>query len=179
METLQVGQPYIPGRTHWPEQGEYNYYSGQHELRLFWESPSADEVRAVRKGAAHFALFVEGPVIVMLYQFAGACDWSDAPYSIHLVPQEHRTAPPVSAGPETRALMQVLLVDAATGVLRAIRAITLSPPFTAALHRAIDEQHRAAWDSGAYDQALQALYAKYLHSSAMVRAAVIVERGGL
>ena len=179
METLQVGHPYISGRTHWPEQSEYNYYRGQHELRLFWANPSADEVRGVRKGPAHFALYIEGPVIMMLYQFERACDWSDAPYSIHLVPQEHRTAPPVSAGPETRALLQVLLVDAATGVLRAIRAITLSPPFTAALHRAIDAQMHSTWDSGAYDQSLRSIYAKYPQSSDMLRAATIIERGGL
>jgi protein-S-isoprenylcysteine O-methyltransferase Ste14 len=47
-------------------------------------------------------------------------------YSWHLVPEADRTLPDPE-GPETRALLQVVLVDAETGLVRVLRTVAVDP----------------------------------------------------
>lgn len=177
MHTLSVGQLYHPGRTQWPEVGEYNYRAWQHELRLFWRAPSDADIEAVRAGAIHLGLYVRQPVVWLLYRIEGACDWSDAPYSIHLVAGAERTPPdPVTA--ETRALLTVVLADADTGIVRALRAVSMSPRFTRALHAAIAQQLAQPFDAAQHEAQIAATYARYSHSKQMARDATITEKAG-
>lgn len=192
MQLLRVGEPYILGRRTWPEGAEYNYRAGGHELRFFWANPTPEEVEGIRIGQAGFALLVTGPVIWFLYQFQGACAWSDAPYSWHLVRGEDRVVPPtpweperrvrtlpdMAWTPETRALLHVTLVDAATGIVRALRVLTLSPEFTRALHKAILEQTVTRWDEQEYEDVRERAYEMYPATEAMVRNAAVHCRGG-
>lgn len=177
MIKLTVGEPYIPGKTSWPEGAEYNYDGNGHELRLFFGSPTEQEIRSVRRSPVHLALLVEGPIIDLVWRFEGFGDWSDCPYSIHLIPSDRRMTAPVTSG-EQRALLQIVLVDAQTGILRAIRAVTLPPHATQRLHAAIREQEGQAFERSAYDAALQALYRRYPQTADMARAAEILVKGG-
>lgn len=52
MHRYEVGQPYHPSRRAWPEGAQYNYRQGQHELVLFFQSPTTREIEAVRHGQA-------------------------------------------------------------------------------------------------------------------------------
>lgn len=126
------------------------------------------EVSAVRTGEAFVAIATEGPVIFFLYRFDGACGWSDAPFSWHLVPEAERTLPDPSRGPETRALIHVILVDAATGIIRALRSASLSPRVTEVLHVLIARQAQAPWDALAYDQELERAYARFPRTEDLV-----------
>jgi hypothetical protein len=112
--------------------------------------------------------------------------WSDAPYSFHRladsgVPEAERALPPdpkafldrlAAAGKDawkagrlpgeeftcdSRALLQILLIDAATGIIRCLRAVTLSPEFTRALFGAIRDQAARPWDRAAYERALKSI----------------------
>jgi hypothetical protein len=178
MHVLQVGKPYIADRGQWPEAVEYNYRGGEHDLRMFFRAPGQQEVEAVRKGRCDFAVAVEGPVIFLLYCFRPAADWSDAPYSWHLLPETEQALPDVE-GPETRALLQVVLTDAQTGLVRVLRAVTFSPSFTRALHRAIRQQAASPWPGrAAYDAALRDLYRRYATSEDLLRRAVAWTVGG-
>ncbi len=178
MRVLQVGKPYIPGRTDWREGVEYNYRAGAHEMRMFFERPAVSEVEAVRKGECEFALAVEGPVIFLLYCFRPAIDWSDAPFSWHLVPEIERTLPQ-QEGNETRALLHVDLIEAKTGIVRALRVVTFSPEFTYALHNAIREQAASPWlGRDAYDAALRDAYRHYARSEDLLKRAVARTVGG-
>lgn len=176
---LRVGSAYLPGRTRYPEAVQYLYRAGGHEL-LFWlRSPTRDEVESIRRGQAWFALYVEQPLIVLLYRFDSAIDWSDAPFSIHLVPPDQRALPAaLGEAEESRALLQIVLVDADTGIVRALRQLTWSPAFTAVVHAAIREQAAKPWDVAAYDRALAALYQRFPTSEALLRAAVARTEGG-
>jgi hypothetical protein len=98
MVMLQVGKPFIAGRTRWPVGVEYNYWAAGRELRMFSEAPRPEVVEAVRKGECEFALAVDGPVIFFLYRFGSAIRWSDAPYSWHLVPEPQRSLPGKTRG---------------------------------------------------------------------------------
>lgn len=159
MHRYAVGEPYTE-RTHWPELAQYNYRGGEHELVLFFDRPTSKETQAVRKEVVEFALFIERRLIVMLYRFGTAIPWSDAPYSIHLVPSEQRTLPPAT-GPAEQALLHIVLVDASSGIIRALRVVSLVPEFTQALHRAIREQAEMPFTRADYNGELESLFARY------------------
>ena len=149
-----VGTLYNPHRRSWPEAVQYSFRGGHHELVIFASGPSAAELAAVRKAPGELALLVEAPVILLWYRFGEALDGT-APYAWHLVAAHERTVP---AEAEGRALFEVFLVDADTGILCAMRQATASPAFTAALHAAIRDQAHAPWVPQLYDSTLAALY---------------------
>jgi hypothetical protein len=182
--TPQVGKPLVPGRTAWAEQADFNYYDAGAELRLFFRAPTAAEAAAVRAGPCDFALVPSGDVLFLLYRFgrAGAVvPWSDAPFSWHLVPEGRRRLPPApgALGPETRALLRVILTDAATGLVRVLRAVSLAPDFTRALCAAVAAQAAAPWyGPAAYDHQLAEAYRRWPSSEALLAAAVARCAGG-
>ena len=89
---------------------------------------------------------------MLCYRFqhpAGGIPWSDAPSHYHLVPQAERIPPPEPGQltPESRALLEVILVNATGGQIRAMRQLSLSPEFTRAMFRAIAHQAARPFDS--------------------------------
>lgn len=139
MHAYVVGQPYSKTRTRWPEVVEYNYRGGEHELRAFLEKPAAGEIAAIKAGACKFGVMVVDPVIFFLYDFGDGKIDGDAPFSMHLVPASERQAPPALA-PGQQVLLHVILVDATTGIIKALRVVSMSPAMSAALHEAIKHQ---------------------------------------
>jgi hypothetical protein len=178
-----VGELYNPDRSSWPEAVQYNLCWGRHELVMFIGSPTPSEIGAVRSGRAEFALLVEGPILFFLYSFephfAGrGIDWSEAPFSWHLVPENQRTLPDVQSTPEARGVLRIILVDAHTGIVKALRTVNLAQEFTEQLRQAIQEQAAKAWNAEEYDQALAAAYRKYFKSIDMVKVAAVRCTGG-
>lgn len=173
MNVYEVGKPYRPGRTSWPEATQYHYMAGEHHLQVFMRQPRNVEVQAYRDGPADFALVVDGPVIALLWRFGGT-PWSDAPYSWHMVPADQRVAPPAGDLPEGKgALLTTMLIGADDGVIRVIRTIGLGTAFSNRLHAAIRAQAAdAAWDQAGYDERLDQLYASYPSTELMLSAAV-------
>ena len=160
MHLYSVGKPYNPARRSWPPGSQYNFRAGAHELLFFFESPTEREVEAIRKGAAEFALVFEPPVIVLLFRFGEGIPWSDAPYTYHVLPAEQQQLPIdwEEGSPETRALIEIMLISCETGIIRAMRQVTFSPEFTRAVHKSIWEQAHAAYDPVAYDRTLHGLF---------------------
>lgn len=176
MPTFRVGQLYHPTRTTWPESAQYSYRAGTHELVAFYPNPSFREVKAFASGAAQFGLFTRSPALWLLSRF-GDLPWSDHPYSWHLVPEHERDLPSADLEAEKRALCQVMLVDAATGILRVIRVVSWTPEFTRAMNAAIRVQASTPWDARAFDATIARAYDE-LDTVAMVRGAVAHCVGG-
>lgn len=176
MPIYEVGKPYNPNVTRWEELPEYNFRSGQHELLLFFRAPTGAEIESVKTGAARFAFTVEHDVIFLLYEFKPGVNWGDAAFQIHLVKPDERKLPEPEAT-ETRALLSVMLIDADTGILRAMRAITFSPEFTRALHEAIRQQAAAPFDPDTHRARVQRIYAR-LDTNDLRRRAVATCKGG-
>ncbi len=173
MFKYQVGTLYSPTRTSWPEAGEYNYRARTHELRLFFAHLTPADVRAVSHGPADFGLLVHRDVLFLLYHFGKAVPWSDAPYSLHKVAQvypDEALPPPADLHGQSAAL-NILLVEATTGIIQALRLIGLPGPFSQALHDAI----RAGWDApfteASYNAQIDEAYRLYPNSEAMAAAA--------
>lgn len=108
---------------------------------------------------------IERGVVLLLWRSLG-WPWSDAPYSWH---RQTRGADPVPV-PSVEALppgagvpLDMLLVDAATGRLAAMRKVAMPGAFALELHHAIGEQAltpHAAWGGRAYDAAVADLAAE-------------------
>lgn len=175
---FQVGQPLDPHRRRWEEGVMYTYHQDMHQMLLFFTDIRSFERKAVERGVAHFGLYVEEYVIMLLFKMDGpgggkGIDWHDAPYSWHLLPAEARTMPPspqdIHEG--EGAPLIILLIDAATGIIRAIRVMALSHEFTSHLYRAIREQADRPFDKHRYQKQVLGLRQKFPTVPLMVAAA--------
>jgi hypothetical protein len=148
-----VGQPYDPSRRSWPEGADYNYRCGQHELRIFLADPSPQEVQAIDSGPVEFGMLAEPEGLFVVTRFGLTLSFATS-YSWHRVDPAERVPPPPheETSPALRALLTLLLVDAATGLVRALRAVSYSPEFTRAIHWAIGGQIAAPYDAAAYER---------------------------
>jgi hypothetical protein len=164
-----VGQLYVATRTHWEERTDYNFRQGEHELRLFINAPTEIEIEAIESAEVELGLYVEGSAIFLLYRF-GSILSGEGSYSWWLVQPDQRTIP-TEPGEQERALLHIVLVDAKTGILRAMRAITFSPRFTANLHAAIRKQAKSGFDPREHEKDIARAYRRYPDTGDMFGAA--------
>lgn len=158
LHSFQVGAPYNPKVRRWPEILEYNYRGETHEMIAFLGSPTASEISDFQRAQVRLGLFVEPPILALAVQI-GNFD-GDAAYTWHKVPAAQRTVPPELVG-EERATLQLLLVDANTGILKVFRLLTFSRDASNILHAAIRAQMDAPWDAAAYQAALDDYQRRY------------------
>lgn len=156
----------------------YDYTIAGHQLTRYFACPTREDVRAFRKGPARFALLEDRPALFLLFAFGEAPPWSNAPYSIHLVPQERRELPPLPLGRDDRGLLNATLVDRTTGVILGLRAFSWSPGFTRVVHAAIRRQANLSFDPHDYSQAMARAYSRWPETSAMLRAVAVRTSGG-
>jgi hypothetical protein len=140
MQIVAIGKPLFEGRYELPEAIEYNYQSGDHTLLLSMKNLHPKEVEAVRSDEAEFGLYCENGIVFLLYRFGETLPWSDSAFSWWNVAEEDRQVPAPQVNPAERILLKIILVEAATGIVKAIRVTTFSPTFTEKLHDAIRRQ---------------------------------------
>ncbi len=168
MQIFEVGKPYSEDKKHWPQAVEYTYSSQHHLLRIFFRTLQTREIKAVETGEAKFALGVLGPIIFLHFRFGEGIPWHNAPFSIHLVSEEDRMLPDWPIPKDERAMLSTLLVDAETGILKAIRACTFSHKFTVKLHQAIITQYNSPFPPD-YDEQVFRAYDRYPTPEIMVK----------
>lgn len=140
MQIVAIGKPLFETRTELPEAIEYNYQAGDHTLLLSMNNLHPNEIRAVREDEAEFGLYCENSIIFLLYRFGETLPWSDSAFSWWNVAKEDRRVPAPQENPNERILLKIILVEATTGIVKAIRVTTFSPDFTEKLHNAIRQQ---------------------------------------
>jgi hypothetical protein len=162
MYALEVGKLYNPHRRRWSEGADYNWRSGGHELRIFLDGATPTEIEVIESGPVEFGLFAEPLGLFLVARFGRSLSF-DCSYHWHRVSAEDRTPPPPSEdiSPELRALLTIILVDASTGIVQALRTATFSPEFTRALHRAIADQVGAPYDRGAHDRWVKGMVGRH------------------
>jgi hypothetical protein len=124
------------------------------ELALFYPEPTAAEVRAVRSDPAQWTLIAGDHVAMFCVRF-GVLPWADFPYEAWREAEEHRGVP---AGPGEGLLLPVVLVDASTGIVKAIRVTNWPAPFADAVRAAVARQLARPADDAAAAAELGALY---------------------
>ena len=137
MQIVAIGKPLFEARTELPETIEYNYQAGDHTLLIALKNLHPKEIEAVRCEKAEFGLYCENGIIFLLYRFGDALPWSDSAFSWWNVSEEDRRIPAMPQNSGERILLKIILVEAANGIVKAIRVMTLSPLFTEKLHDAI------------------------------------------
>lgn len=167
MHERRVGQLYEAGQKKWQEGGKYHYTNYGHELRLFVWHPSHREIEGFTLGVVTLAVLAEEPFLWLLCRFAPGLTWRVAPYMWQGLDADEEPTVLPAITPDTRALLQAHLVDAATGILRAVRTIMLSPAFTGALEGELRQclvqnlkTHPAQDDIQAQLKAVQSRYAR-------------------
>jgi hypothetical protein len=178
MHSYAVGSLYHPDRPRWPEGSQFLCRSGSPELLLFFDTPAAAELADVARGRAEFALLDETHAVMFLLWRFGTLPWSDSPFSWWRLFEAERVLPVELPTPESRYLLPVLLVDAATGIVRAIRTISLSPDFSRQLRAALENQLLHPEAAGDYDAAIEKAYRRYPQTQLMVARAIARCEGG-
>lgn len=168
-----VGQLYRPDKRTWTEGGDYNYRNQAHELRLFYNSPTVEEIDAVTNGPVSFAVYLYQDVIYFCFNLFDI--WEDCPFSIYLLPEDQRGVPPTEDdNADPRASLTIFLIDACTGLLAARRAVKLSAPFTRALHAAIVTQAARPFPAlPEYKRQIQRMHARYKPVDIATRLALV------
>ena len=176
MYLYEVGKRYSETKKHWPEGVDYNYRKQQHELRLFYRTPSESEIENIRRAPARFALSVQGDIIFFLAKF-GDEEWVDCGFNIHLVPKNERQLPPAKLN--GKPLVTVLLIDAETGILKVFRVLTFSDEFIRKLHAAITAQATKPFPAMSdYNAQVDNVYRRYTSRQLAMDHAIIRCRGG-
>jgi hypothetical protein len=164
---IAVGELYNPNRRSYSETPLLRVVRGHPvELVLFYESPTEIEIADIGRGRAKFAWVTSDHVAVLGFRFGGQ-RWSDVPYSPHLEDLGSQRAG-IEPG-QANTPVHVVLVDAATGVVRAQRLLTWPQQFGDAVRTAVDRLLDTPFSRQAHDAGVSALYSRYPDTAKMVR----------
>ena len=176
MEMTIVGRPYRGVAKRRDEGPYYTLAYGRHELAIFLDRPTTEEVTAFHEGAVTFGYWWDPPVLWALFRIDGMA-WSDAPYTIHKVDPDGRAVPPPDNGLSPAVTM--LMCEAADGLVRGIRIASMSQTIAAGIHSAARNQLATPYDAVEYEKAVQRRYAETGDSEAMTKHADRMGRLGV
>lgn len=169
----KVGERWSEAHTRYDEGVRYVYRHGAHELTLFWNGPTVGETQGLRGADVEVGLFTHGSAAFLLYKIKDVCEWSDAAFNAHLVPEEERELPQEATG--DRARLKITLVNAEDGIIMARRLVSLDKVMTQALKHCMQEQMAAPFNRVLYDAAVTEVHSRYADSDALVKVAEVVE----
>lgn len=173
--SYKVGELYNPQRRQWPEGHNLRLSTAGAELVLFLLRPTSREVQEIRRGTAAYALVTGRRVAVLAFRY-GSLPWSDQPYEVWRERDDERGELPGEPG--QRLLLHTVLVDAATGIIRAQRAATMSPEMSDRLRGMVCAQLAIPHDRAEALSELASLYGQYPSSDAFAAAAAVRCLGG-
>jgi hypothetical protein len=168
MTMFSVGQPY--NRAISPAQWQAVDGVGQLTLRgegaeflLPIGSPTPTEVAGFR-GNAEFALVPSYRVLALVYRFLDpttrkGLPWSDTTWQDHPLPGGERAEVPGQPG--TGFPIHLILIDAHTGIVVAMRAAQVPADFADGLRAAVQRQRQHPYDQNLAARAINDLYDRY------------------
>ncbi len=173
----EVGKLFVEGVTRYSESARFNFTQDGPVLILFYYNPTKSEIEDIRDGRIEIRFVSRSEMILVLAKF-GNQPWLDASYSVHLsepfVFQEMT---------ETQGFgLHIILVNAATGIIIAMRMVGLSHGFSKELRKAIETQKEMPFNQITYSAKLENLYRNYttkdLVKIADARCVLDTRRGG-
>jgi hypothetical protein len=144
----RVGESYRSGRSRWSAGSYFKLDRRGYSLTFFEPEVTEDLPRSIRDQPVYLRLFIESPVLMICSRFGKASPWRATPYSWPLDSAgDCRGSIPLELIPQCAwARMQVSLVEADGGFIRAQRVITLAPRFAITLRGAIRRQSLIPFD---------------------------------
>jgi len=158
IQRLEVGKLFESGKTRYTEGIKFEFTSSGPVLLIYFESPTDKEINSISKGKFRIGFYDIENIIFMLAKFEDI-SWMDAPYNIHL-------SQPFSFSEQLEQEdlgfgLQIFLIDAATGILKAIRLVGLGHKFSIKLRDTILKQKEMPFDNQSYIAKLNDLYKRY------------------
>lgn len=148
MQKLEVGKQY-PGNYH--QEGNYlDYDKNGFTLYYFLPNITKTEEEGFKTGKYKFALTVMSDILFLLSEFKPGLALSDTPFHFGLY-QDNRIEYLPKDIPEGEGLaLQIIAVDSATGIIKALRLIGLSTKFSRKLIEICVEQSKEKVDETMY-----------------------------
>lgn len=160
-----VGVTYDGWRAPTDDGAKYNYRYGHHELALILSDPTAKERQDFQRNEPQFAYWWDRPVLWVLVRIPDM-EWTDAPYTMHLVEPEGRIIrwpEPGMAAPVT-----MMMVDGKSGKIVELRVATMSHAMTADFARIARAQLRDPFDEVTFNRVIRTRWAQFHSSDQMV-----------
>ena len=122
----KLGCPYEQPSEIYRQSFTYNIRYGHHEAALFIDYIEPSDVVRFNHHSIQFGYWWDKPVLWFLAKF-GTEPWSDTSFSMYRVqPPEARHIENLNT-PSTRYPITLILVEATTGIVTALRTATMSP----------------------------------------------------
>src|SRR5574338_1483370 len=135
---------------------------------------SSHDIEAFQRGQVHLGLCQLQQTLFALFRVEGLMQWSDPAIHLQLVEDaEDRERPPHIPG--AHQVLSMVLVEAETGLVRGMRVVTWSKHASTVLHRILNEQLTAEFDSQEHASRVAEIYRHYSSSKQLVRAALLTE----
>jgi len=165
MFVFEVGKLYKEGVTSYQEGTKFDFTKSGAILELFFERPSEKEIEDVKAGRFEMGFYEKEDLIFMLFKF-GNGPYMDAPYSVHLSePFEFmKIEPGFGFG------LTILLIDSSTGILKAVRYVSLSTDFSQRFKLAVERQKKMSFNKDLYLLKIQSVFNNYSTKDLVSRA---------
>lgn len=159
----EVGKLYNPDRRIWTPGADFNYRKresgtdGTMELRLFYAGLTWQEIRAVNSGIIHYSYAYLNGISFFLYSFDHGLIHGDCSFTYHLIPEEDRAELP-ELGTTSLGEIFVILIEAKTGIIQAMRLSKLSVNFSLRIYNALLQQKQEPFDSEDHNRRISHVY---------------------
>ena len=168
-----VGSLYEPGYESWDAGCFFEMTGEKCTLGLFWLDVTDKDVENVAHGEGTFGLWYSNDGdVYFLFRF-GQDPWADSVFSVWQMPEEKRIRPAKSLG-RHRVGLEVVLVDAETGIVRAVRQTLLSVSFSRKLCNSVARQYSdryiASWSEEDFQERCRKVYQEYPEPADILRA---------
>lgn len=153
---VEVGSRLDPDVS-WPEGAALTMFAGEPvQLMIFLSRPHELEIQAVTTPPTQFAWVDSEHAAVLVYRLGPILSWSQVTYTPHPVAPEDGL-PGVDADP----VVQIVLVDRDTNVVKALHTVRWPEEFAAAVRESVARMRDTPYSRIAHEHALAALHRRY------------------
>ena len=148
MYKYEVGQVIDKFVMH-PEGARFDISDSGAVLQIFFNNPTSDEISQFKEGKRFEIRFIEIRNVIMITIKIGNLNWSKNLTKFELPNNNQGLA------------LTIMLIDARTGEIKALRLVGLSEKFTKKLFGTIMELKITYFDKLEYAQTINSIYASY------------------
>lgn len=170
---LEVGKPY-PGTLPDDDAAVFEFSKLGPELRLFFSGIPDHVVQRVEDDECFLGLLRSGDIAVVPWRIGDVMS-GDAQFHVYLYPPETRPTPEI-LDKALSYIVQIILVDRTTNMVKAMRRVRLSPTMSKMFNEVIAFQHGNHIDREAYDAQVSVYQNRYPDVADAINDALIFEK---
>lgn len=126
-------------------------------LCIYFNRPTKQEIEDVKNGSLQFKMFTKNNIIFILSKF-GNMSWMDSPYHVALSKNLSKLDY-INDG--LGYSCSIILVDTATGEIKAMRYISFNTSFSRKLNQNIQSQNVNEFNKSSYNRDLNSIFNTY------------------